>query len=149
MSSKILVLDFGSQYNQLIVTGIRQLGVFAELKSAAMSLEEIREYNPCGIVLRTRDGKCAYHMGDTEIFGDMALINEIFAPQVGMVPIGDRFTMGARTAAMACKKYFSFTTIIPIHFGTFPILDPSADKFLGQMGGHNVVVPEVGQAVEA
>ena len=45
-------------------------------------------------------------MGDTEIFGDMALINEIHAPQIGIVPMGDRFTMGARTAALACRKYF-------------------------------------------
>ena len=104
--------------------------------------------NPCGIVIRTTDGKSLYHMGDTEIFGDMALINEIFAPQVGLVPIGDRFTMGARTAAMACKKFFNFSTVIPIHYGTFPIIDQTPDKFLAEMEGQNVVVPEVGAALE-
>ncbi|MBF0199103.1 MAG: glutamine-hydrolyzing GMP synthase [Planctomycetes bacterium] len=51
MSAKILVLDFGSQYNQLIVTRIRGLGVYAQLKSATMTPEEIREYNPSGIIL--------------------------------------------------------------------------------------------------
>jgi L-ascorbate metabolism protein UlaG (beta-lactamase superfamily) len=98
--------------------------------------------NPCGIVLRA-EGKTVYHMGDTEIFGDMALIQEMFEPQVGIVPIGDRFTMGAKQAALACKKFFKFQTIVPVHYGTFPIIDPDASKFLAEMGGHNVVVPEV------
>ena len=98
--------------------------------------------NPCGIILRT-EGKTLYHMGDTEIFGDMALVQEVFQPEIGCVPIGDRFTMGAKQAAMACKKYFKFKTIIPIHYGTFPIIDPDASKFLAEMEGQNVVVPEV------
>jgi L-ascorbate metabolism protein UlaG (beta-lactamase superfamily) len=98
--------------------------------------------NPCGIILRA-EGKTLYHMGDTEIFGDMAIIQEVFQPDVGCVPIGDRFTMGAKQAAMACKRFFKFKTIIPVHYGTFPIIDPDASKFLAEMSGHNVVVPEV------
>lgn len=104
--------------------------------------------NPCGLVVRSKDGKSVYHMGDTEIFGDMALVNEIFEPKVGLVPIGDRFTMGARTAAMACEKYFKFDTVIPIHYGTFPIIDQTPDKFIAAAQGQNVVVPKVGEAVE-
>jgi L-ascorbate metabolism protein UlaG (beta-lactamase superfamily) len=104
--------------------------------------------NPCGVVVRPRNGPVVYHMGDTEIFGDMALVDEIFAPRVGLVPIGDRFTMGARTAALACEKYFKFDTVIPIHYGTFPIIDPTADKFIAAAKGQNVVVPEVGEALE-
>jgi len=87
-------------------------------------------------------------MGDTEIFGDMALVNEIFAPTVGLVPIGDRFTMGAKTAAMACEKYFKFDTVIPIHYGTFPIIDQTPDKFIAAAKGQNVVVPKVGNALD-
>lgn len=101
----------------------------------------------CGVVIRA-EGKSVYHMGDTEIFGDMALIDEIFEPKVGLVPVGDRFTMGAKTAAMACERYFDFDTVIPIHYGTFPILDQSADKFIAEARGQNVVVPKVGEAVE-
>ncbi|MDH3581136.1 MAG: metal-dependent hydrolase [Hyphomicrobiales bacterium] len=105
--------------------------------------------NPCGLVIRSKGGKSVYHMGDTEIFGDMGLINEIFAPSVGLVPIGDRFTMGARTAAMACDKFFKFDTVIPIHYGTFPIIDQTPDKFIAEAKGQNVVVPKVGEAIEA
>ncbi len=104
--------------------------------------------NPCGLVIRPKDGPIIYHMGDTEIFGDMALVNDIFLPSVGLVPIGDRFTMGAKTAAMACEKYFKFDKIIPIHYGTFPIIDQTPDKFIAEATGQNVVVPDVGVAVE-
>ena len=103
--------------------------------------------NPCGLVIHA-EGKRVYHMGDTDIFSDMGLINEIYSPAVGIVPIGDRFTMGAKTAALACKRFFAFETIIPCHYGTFPIIDPTPDAFIAEMGGQNVVVPKLGQAVE-
>jgi L-ascorbate metabolism protein UlaG (beta-lactamase superfamily) len=103
---------------------------------------------PCGIVLRTAEGQTLLHMGDTDIFGDMALIQEIHRPDIGLVPIGDRFTMGARTAALACKKYFHFKTIIPCHYGTFPIIDQSADAFVSLLDGTNVRVPKIGETIE-
>jgi L-ascorbate metabolism protein UlaG (beta-lactamase superfamily) len=104
--------------------------------------------NPAGIVIIPKSGKTLYHMGDTDIFSDMALINEIYEPKIGIVPIGDRFTMGAELAAMACRKFFRFETVIPCHFGTFPIIDQTPDKFIAEMKGHNVVVPERGVAVD-
>ncbi len=99
--------------------------------------------NPCGVVVQA-DGRALYHMGDTDIFAGMALIHERYKPDIGIVPIGDRFTMGAESAALACRKYFDFQTIIPCHYGTFPIIAQSADAFVAQMAGHNVVVPEIG-----
>lgn len=47
----ILVLDFGSQYNQLITRRIREFGVYSELHSHKMSIEKIKELNPSGIIL--------------------------------------------------------------------------------------------------
>jgi L-ascorbate metabolism protein UlaG (beta-lactamase superfamily) len=102
---------------------------------------------PCGVVLRA-EGKALHHMGDTDIFGDMALINELYAPEIGCVPIGDRFTMGAKQAALACKRFFNFKTIIPMHYGTFPIIDQDPSKFLAEMAGHNVFVATPGQPFE-
>ncbi len=103
--------------------------------------------NPCGIVLNT-EGKRIYHMGDTDIFGDMALINEFYAPDIGFVPVGDRFTMGAKQAATACKRYFDFRTIVPMHYAAFPIIDQDPSKFLAEMAGYNVKVAEVGVPFE-
>jgi len=104
--------------------------------------------NPTGVVIEGL-GKTIYHMGDTEIFGDMALVEEFFAPKVGFVPIGDRFTMGAKSAALACKRYFKFDTIVPIHYGTFPIIDQTADKFIAAAEGQKVLVPEIGKPFDA
>ncbi len=103
--------------------------------------------NPCGVVVEGL-GKTLYHMGDTEIFGDMALVEELYAPKIGFVPIGDRFTMGAKQAALACKKYFKFDAVVPIHYGTFPMLDQDPTKFVAAMAGQNVMIPEIGKAFD-
>lgn len=106
--------------------------------------------NPGGMVLSSPTEKTLLHMGDTGIFSDMALIDELYEPKIGIVPIGDRFTMGARLAAIACRRYFHFQTVIPCHYGTFGLLDPDAEKFLAEMGDARgaVLVPERGQPAE-
>ena len=106
--------------------------------------------NPCGIVLRTREKKTVYHMGDTDVFPGMALINELHAPEIGIVPIGDRFTMGGAVAALACNRYFRFKKVIPCHYGSFGLLDPNASKFTEGMEGSatEVLVPQSGAAFE-
>ncbi len=103
--------------------------------------------NPAGLIIKAPGESVLYHMGDTEIFGDMGLINEIHQPQIGIVPIGDRFTMGAKTAALACQRFFNFKTVIPCHYGTFPIIDQTADAFLAAMGDDaaKVKVPAIGE----
>jgi L-ascorbate metabolism protein UlaG (beta-lactamase superfamily) len=79
----------------------------------------------------------------------MGLISEIYAPKVAMVPIGDRFTMSPATAALAVKRFFKLDAVIPCHYGSFPIIEPTADKFVAAMKGHatKVVVPEKGRPV--
>lgn len=106
--------------------------------------------NPAGLVLHFPDDKTLYHMGDTDIFGDMALIQELHQPEIGLVPVGDRFTMGGAVAALACRRYFKFQTVVPCHYASFPIVDQSADKFVEGMKGSDtqVLVPEKGEATE-
>jgi len=106
--------------------------------------------NPNGLVLHFPDDKTLYHIGDTDIFSDMALINELHQPQVGLVPVGDRFTMGGAVAALACRRFFKFETVAPCHYKTFGLLDQTADKFVEGMegSGTRVLVPDVGKAVE-
>ncbi len=106
--------------------------------------------NPLGLVLHFPDDKTLYHMGDTDIFSDMALINELHQPQVGLVPVGDRFTMGGAVAALACRRFFKFETVVPCHYRTFGMLDQTAEKFqVGMDGsGAKVLVPKVGQAID-
>ncbi len=106
--------------------------------------------NPNGIVLKSADGRSIYHMGDTDIFGDMALINEIHQPEIGIVPVGDRFTMDGSTAALAVKRFFQFKTVIPCHYATFGMLDQTADKFVDGLKGHatDVLVLQPGATTE-
>ena len=104
--------------------------------------------NPCGIVIKPRTGPVVYHMGDTDMFAGMELIAAFHQPTIGIVPIGDRFTMGAKAAAFACRRFFTFKTIIPCHYGTFAgMLDPTADAFVAEMKGHHVAVPNVGDVL--
>ncbi|MGB8819242.1 MAG: metal-dependent hydrolase [Rhizobiaceae bacterium] len=83
-----------------------------------------------GLVFHFEGGESLYHMGDTDMFSDMALIDELHRPQVGIVPIGDRFTMGGAVAALACRRYFSFETIVPAHYASFAMVDQTADLFV-------------------
>lgn len=106
--------------------------------------------NPCGIIVKAKSEPTIYHMGDTDIFSDMALLSEIHEPDVAMVPIGDRFTMSPKTAALAVKKFLKLRSVIPCHYGSFPIIEPNADKFVAEMKGAStkVIVPEKGKAFD-
>jgi L-ascorbate metabolism protein UlaG (beta-lactamase superfamily) len=75
----------------------------------------------CGYVVEFSNGVKIYHAGDTNVFGDMAIIRELYAPDIAMLPIGDHFTMGPREAAYACNL-LKAKTVIPMHFATFPVL---------------------------
>ena len=75
----------------------------------------------CGYVVEFANGVKIYHAGDTNVFGDMQIIRELYAPDIAMVPIGDHYTMGPREAAYACNL-LKPKTVIPMHFGTFPPL---------------------------
>ena len=75
----------------------------------------------CGYVIEFSNSVKIYHAGDTNVFGDMQIIRELYAPEIVMIPIGDHFTMGPREAAYACKLLRP-GAVIPMHFGTFPVL---------------------------
>ncbi|MDP6345604.1 MAG: metal-dependent hydrolase [Alphaproteobacteria bacterium] len=83
-----------------------------------------------GFVIRAGD-KSVYHAGDTDIFSDMALIQKIHQPRVGLIPIGGYFTMSASTAAMACNDLLDLEVIVPMHFATFPVLAKNPEEFEG------------------
>ena len=76
---------------------------------------------PCGYVIQFQNGLKIYHAGDTNVFGDMRIIHELYQPDLVMLPIGDVFTMGPREAAYACKL-LQPKAVIPMHFATFPML---------------------------
>lgn len=105
--------------------------------------------NPNGLVFHFDDAPTLYHMGDTDIFSDMKLIDELHSPEIGIVPVGDFFTMGGAVAALACQRYLNLKTAIPCHYGTFGLLDQTADTFVNAMDGSKtaVAVPKVGETL--
>jgi L-ascorbate metabolism protein UlaG (beta-lactamase superfamily) len=90
--------------------------------------------DPAGFVLKFPDGRSAYFAGDTAVFADMALIGELYAPELCFLPIGDLYTMGPREAAAAVRM-LKPKRVIPMHWGTFPPLIGRPDELAGLIAG--------------
>ncbi|MFW5680563.1 MAG: metal-dependent hydrolase [Pseudomonadota bacterium] len=103
--------------------------------------------DPAGYVVEV-DGKVLYHMGDTDIFSDMALIQRLHQPSIGFVPIGDRFTMGPRTAAIAVNELLSLDKVVPIHWGTFDLLSGTPEQFKPLVERSTVLTPAAGELIQ-
>jgi L-ascorbate metabolism protein UlaG (beta-lactamase superfamily) len=105
--------------------------------------------NANGAILKAPGEKTLWHMGDTDIFSDMALLAEIHGVEACICPIGDRFTMGARTAALAMTRFVKPKLAIPCHYGSFPIIAEDAAVFVEGLKGSGIeaLVPEKGKAV--
>jgi L-ascorbate metabolism protein UlaG (beta-lactamase superfamily) len=80
-----------------------------------------------GYVLRFADGRALYFAGDSNVFSDMQLIEQLYRPELAFLPIGDLYTMSPLEAAMACKL-LKPARVVPMHFGTFPLLTGRPDQ---------------------
>ncbi len=85
---------------------------------------------PMGYVLEFESGFKLYHAGDTCLFGDMQLIGELYSPDLAMLPIGDRITMGPLEAAHAVRL-LGVDHVVPIHYSpdVMPIFTGTPEKF--------------------
>ena len=106
--------------------------------------------NANGVIVKAPGEKTLWHMGDTDIFSDMALLSELHGVEICICPIGDRFTMGAKTAALAMTRFVKPKLAIPSHYGSFPIIARDADEFVAGLRDSSVeaLVPEKGRAYE-
>ena len=80
-----------------------------------------------GYIVKFEDGLTIYFAGDTDVFGDMRLIGEIYRPTIAFLPIGDLYTMGPQQAAKACEL-LGVKQVVPMHYGTFPALTGTPAK---------------------
>jgi L-ascorbate metabolism protein UlaG (beta-lactamase superfamily) len=80
-----------------------------------------------GYVVKFEDGVTIYFAGDTDVFGDMRLIGELYQPTIAFLPIGDLYTMGPLQAAKACEL-LGVKQVVPMHYGTFPALTGTPAK---------------------
>jgi L-ascorbate metabolism protein UlaG (beta-lactamase superfamily) len=104
---------------------------------------------PLGFVLRFADGRTLYDTGDTWIFGDMSLIEELYHPNIILLCVGGGpYTEDPATAALAVRKYFHPTVIIPMHYGTFPALATAAQVRAAFRGDTRLRVMTPGQTLQ-
>jgi L-ascorbate metabolism protein UlaG (beta-lactamase superfamily) len=91
-----------------------------------------------------------YHAGDTALFSDMKLIGQLYNPDVALLPIGGRFTMGP-DEAMIAAQFVGAPLVIPIHYDTWPVIsqDPSYFKrAIERTTDLKVALPAPGESVE-
>jgi L-ascorbate metabolism protein UlaG (beta-lactamase superfamily) len=101
---------------------------------------------PLGFVLEFADGRTLYHTGDTWLFGDMSLIQELYHPNIILLGVGGGpFTQDPRTARLAVNKYFKPQTIVPMHYATFPGLATEAQVRAAFAGDRRLAVMQPGQ----
>jgi L-ascorbate metabolism protein UlaG (beta-lactamase superfamily) len=97
---------------------------------------------PAGYVIRLEDGRTMYFAGDTCLFGDMRLIGEMYSPEIAFLPIGDRFTMDPAAAARACQM-LGVRQVVPMHWGTFPMLTGTPAELKTRLQGTGVEMLEL------
>ncbi|MCI5866576.1 MAG: metal-dependent hydrolase [Methanosphaera sp.] len=102
-----------------------------------------------GYIITLENGKKIYFAGDTGLFGDMkTVIGDIYKPDIALLPIGDRFTMGPEDAAIAAK-WLNVRIVIPMHYNTFDAIaqDPElfADMVSEKAAGTYTVILDPGE----
>jgi L-ascorbate metabolism protein UlaG (beta-lactamase superfamily) len=95
-----------------------------------------------GFVVRTAGAPTIYFAGDTALFGDMKIIGEIYKPEIAFLPIGDHYTMGPDTAAIAAE-WLGVKQVVPMHWATFPLLTGTPAKLKEQLRGKQIEVLEL------
>lgn len=98
-----------------------------------------------GYIIRFPGGLRVYYAGDTTVFSDMKIIGELYEPDICVLPIGDFYTMSPREAAYAAKL-LNAKVVVPMHYGTFPVLTGTPDELASLVGaGTEVVALEPGE----
>ena len=103
--------------------------------------------DPAGFVIQA-EGLSIYHIGDSALFSDMALIQRLYRPKVGLICVGDRFTMGPEMAAIACNEFLELDLIVPIHWGTFDLLTGDPEDFARRVTRGQVRIATPGEPIE-
>jgi L-ascorbate metabolism protein UlaG (beta-lactamase superfamily) len=125
---------------------LRSLGLNTQESEGPTALEG---GNPVGYVIEFENGFTIYHSGDTDVFGDMALINKFFSPDLALVCIGGHFTMGPERAAYALRELIKPKQVIPIHYGTYPVINRTPAELKAAFGDSPIEILDVkpGQTV--
>lgn len=95
---------------------------------------------PVGYIIELENGFKIYLSGDTGVFGDMALIGKLYKPDLAIICIGGVFTMDPEGAAYAMSELVKPKQIIPIHYGTRPVLAGTPAQLKKALGNSKIQV---------
>ena len=95
-----------------------------------------------GYIVRLENGQTIYFAGDTALFGDMKIVGELHRPDIAFLPVGDRFTMGPDAAAIAAR-WLGVKQVVPMHWGTFPLLTGTPTQLKQHLTGSGIQVLEL------
>jgi L-ascorbate metabolism protein UlaG (beta-lactamase superfamily) len=95
-----------------------------------------------GFIIRIHGVPTLYFAGDTALFGDMKIIRDLYAPEIAFLPIGDHYTMGPDTAAIAAE-WLGVKQVVPMHWGTFPLLRGTPAELKEHLTGKQIEVLEL------
>ena len=104
---------------------------------------------PAGFIICI-GGHSIYHAGDTWVFGDMQLIGELYEPELALLPIGDRFTMGIKEALKAVELIRP-KIVVPMHYSTFDIIKQDPEEFKRAVEAKvdtKVIIMKPGESIE-
>jgi L-ascorbate metabolism protein UlaG (beta-lactamase superfamily) len=150
MASKGAEKTIGMNLGGSVVLGDVTATMVEATHSSAIQDEQGLHYGgvAAGFVLAIEGGAVLYHAGDTAVFGDMKIIGELYQPQVAMLPIGGHYTMGPKEASLAVRL-LNPSTVLPLHFGTFPPLKGTPAELIALIDtGVEVVAWKPGESVE-
>ena len=129
----VAILDLARYAEENGIKNIEGLNIGGSIETKGLKLTVVQATHtasrgvPTGVIIEG-EGKAIYHAGDTGLFGDMRLIGELYRLDVAMIPMGGYYTMDAKEAIEAVKL-LNPRVVIPMHYGTFPVLAKSADEF--------------------
>jgi L-ascorbate metabolism protein UlaG (beta-lactamase superfamily) len=113
------------------------------LKSEVSGQRFISGGAPVGYVIEFETGFRIYHTGDTDVFTDMSLIHRFFKPDLALVCIGGHFTMDPERAAYAVRELIRPKQVIPMHYGTFPVINRTSGELKAALGDTSIRVLEM------
>ncbi len=135
----------------ITIKGIRITLVNAEHSSSVTEEGQVIYTGEAGgFMICFENGFTVYHAGDTAVMSDMKILGDVYKPNLALLPIGSHFTMDPQEAAYACQLLRP-QYVVPMHYGTWPVLKGTPDDFIGRMKDQpqvKVIVMNPGQTIE-
>jgi len=153
----VCAFELGQYFSQKGAAGVQDMGVGGTQDVAGVTVTMVPAVHSSGIieegrfhymgvaagyVLRQHGMPTIYIAGDTALFGDMKLIEDLYSPAIAFLPIGDHYTMGPDTAAVAAR-WLGVRQVVPMHYGTFPLLRGTPAELKTNLAGTDIDVLEL------